>query len=164
MRNDERERMDREARNIDRTTREVVEGKERLTLSEEELALRKQAHLAGEVDVRKTVETEHVRESVPLSHEEVIVERHAVTPGMHATGRIDGEEEIRVPVSRETVSASKRVVPKEELVVKKREVVENEVVDADLRRERAEISRQGDVEIREDGFRADDARTGRDRI
>ena len=159
MRNDERDRLDRDR--LD-TTREVA-GEERLTLSEEELAIRKQTHQAGAVDVRKTVETEHVRESVPVSHEEVVIEHRPVS-GMHATGAIS-EEEIRVPVSREHVTAEKNVVAKEELVVRKREVVENEVVDADLRRERAEIERHGDVEIRDGGMRADEANRDRtDRI
>ena len=44
----------------------------------------------------------------------------------------------------------KRTVPKEELVVKKQQVVENETVEADLRRERADVHRQGDVDLRRD--------------
>jgi stress response protein YsnF len=39
----------------------------------------------------------------------------------------------------------KRVVPREELVVRKREVQEREVVEADLRRERIDVNRDGDA-------------------
>lgn len=126
--------------------REVVEGEAHLTLSEEELAIAKQSRAAGEVEVEKHVETEHVREVVPIMHEEVTVERRPVTGMVDAT---IGEEEIHIPLTEEEVVASKRVVAKEELVVKKQQVVENEVVEADLRSERAEIHREGEVEIRE---------------
>lgn len=138
--------------------RREVAGEEHLTLSEEELALRKQRMQAGEVDIRKRVETEHVRETVPLRHEEAVIERRPLTgaEAMNTEARIEGDE-IRIPLSEEEVTMEKRVVPKEELVVKKREVVENEVVEADLRRERAEVTREGDVDIRE-------TRTDRDRI
>jgi uncharacterized protein (TIGR02271 family) len=122
------------------TARGATSGEARITLSEEQLAVRKRERAAGAVEVEKHVETQHVRESVPLSHEEVTVERRPVTDPMAATGRI-GEEHIRVPLSSEEAVVDKRVVPKEELVVRKQEVTENEVVEADLRRERAEVHR-----------------------
>jgi uncharacterized protein (TIGR02271 family) len=120
--------------------RSATGGETRVTLSEEELAVRKRARSAGAVEVEKHVETQHVRESVPLAHEEVVVERRPAQGGMVAGGRI-GEEHIRVPLSAEEAVVDKRVVPKEELVVRKQEVTENEVVEADLRRERAEVRR-----------------------
>ncbi|HEV2733353.1 MAG TPA: DUF2382 domain-containing protein, partial [Longimicrobiaceae bacterium] len=43
-----------------------VEEEAHLTLSEEELALRKERHLAGEVEIGKPVETEHVSQQVPV--------------------------------------------------------------------------------------------------
>lgn len=123
----------------------------RLTLSEEELSVGKREVRAGEVEVHKRVETEHVRESVPLRHEEVTVERRPLTgaDALHAEARIEGDE-IRIPIHEEEVVVEKRVVPKEELVVKKREVVENQEVEADLRRERAEVHREGDLNARDD--------------
>jgi uncharacterized protein (TIGR02271 family) len=119
----------------------------RLTLSEEELAVGKREVRAGEVEIDKDVETRHVRENVPVSHDEVIIERRPVT-GMRGEARI-GEEEIRVPVTEEEVVARKRVVPTEEIVARKRQVVENETVEADLRRERAEIHEEGNLRHRE---------------
>lgn len=143
----DRKHNDREvplnAADRDRLEREgVVEKEGRLTLSEEELAVTKQRHAAGEVEIEKEVDTRHVRETVPVMHEEVTVERHAATGVGNA--RIE-EKEIHVPVTKEEVVASKRVVPKEELIVKKQQVVENEVVEADLRHERAEIHEKGDL-------------------
>jgi uncharacterized protein (TIGR02271 family) len=123
-----------------------VEGEERLTLSEEELAVGKRQRAAGEVEVEKEVETRHVRESVPTTHEEVTVERRPAT-GMSGKARIE-EDEVHVPVSEEELVVEKRAVPKEELVVKKQEVIEDETVEADLREERAEVHREGDVDVR----------------
>ncbi len=120
-----------------------------MTLSEEQLAVGRRDHKAGEVEVHKEVETRHVRESVPVMHEEVTVERRPIQDGMHGKARIE-EDEVRMPIHEEELVVDKRVVPTEEIVVKKREVVENETVEADLRRERADISKDGDVNLRDD--------------
>lgn len=125
--------------------RRLDEGEARMTLSEEELAISKRQRAAGEVEVEKEVETRHVRENVPTMHEEVVVERRPATPGMAAQPRIE-EGEVRVPISEEELVVEKRTVPKEELVVKKQQVVENETVEADLRRERADVHREGNVD------------------
>jgi uncharacterized protein (TIGR02271 family) len=124
--------------------RNLAEGEARMTLSEEELAVGKREVRAGEVEIDKDVETRHVRENVPVEHEEVVVERRPATPGMGANARIE-EGEIHVPVTEEELVVEKRAVPKEELVVKKQEVVEEETVEADLRRERADVREEGNV-------------------
>ena len=111
----------------------------RLTLSREELAVGTQRVESGEATLRKTVETEHVRQSVPVQHEEVRVERRPLDASSGADVRI-GEEEISVPLSREEVVVEKRAVPVEEIVVHKDVVTENREVEADLRRERLDDS------------------------
>jgi uncharacterized protein (TIGR02271 family) len=134
----------------------------RLTLNEEQLSVGKRQVEAGEVGVHKTVETQHVHENVQVRHEEVDVERRPITDPMAAgAGRItETEDEIRIPLHAEEVVVEKRVVPTEELVVRKREVVETEGVDAELRRERAEVDREvTDTHLR--GDRLDDDRLDR---
>lgn len=119
----------------------------RLVLSEEELAVGTRQVAAGEVEVGKRVETQHVTENVQLRHDEVDIERRPITDGMVAAGQAQiGEQDIRIPLHSEEAVVEKRVVPKEEIVVRTREVVENETVEADLRTERAEIHREGAVE------------------
>jgi uncharacterized protein (TIGR02271 family) len=127
------------------------EGEPRLTLAEEELEIQKRRHQAGEVDIRKHVETEHVRKQVPVMHEEVTVERRPVEGEMRtANARIGEDQEIRIPVTEEEVVVQKRPVVKEELIVKKHEVQGERTVEADVRRERAEIEREGDVDLRDE--------------
>ena len=122
---------------------------ERLTLSEEELAIGKREVRAGEVEVEKRVETEHVRREVPLTHEEVTVERRPIEGGMVAGGaNTIGEDHIRVGLTAEEAVVEKRVVPKEELVVRKQEVTEERTVEADLRTERAEVREINAHEVR----------------
>ena len=130
----------------------------RLVLNEEQLAIGKREVSGGEVGVHKHVETQHVHENVQLRHEEVEVERRPITDGYAATGGTIGQDEdIRIQLHAEEAVVEKRVVPTEELVVRKREVVENQPVDATLRRERAEVDRDT-THLRDD--RLDDGRTG----
>lgn len=125
-----------------------TEREARLTLSEEELAVGKRRVASGEVEVGKRVETQHVRESVPVTREEVTIERRPAT-GMSTAPTIE-EGEIHVPLSHEEVIVEKRVVPKEELVIKKHQVQGEQVVEDEVRRERVEVNRTGDVNLRED--------------
>jgi uncharacterized protein (TIGR02271 family) len=132
--------------------RRNMEGNEaRLTLSEEELAVRKQRMAAGEVDIHKRVETEHVSTPVTTMREEAVIERRPISDAtlQAGTARIEGDE-IRIPLMEEEVIVEKRVVPTEELVVRKHTVQETETVEADLRKERVDIDRQGDVQLRDE--------------
>lgn len=107
----------------------------RLTLSEEQLAVGKREVQAGEVNLRKTVETQHVQQQVGLSRDEVTIERRPLSAS-DAQNVTIGEETIRVPLTREEAIVEKRVVPTEEILVNTREVTENQTVEADLRKER----------------------------
>ena len=107
--------------------------------SEEELAIGKRSVEAGAVNVRKTVETEHVSREVPVTREEVTVERRPVNERVAADAIEIRDQEIRVPVREEEVVAEKRAVVKEEIVVKKNAVEGTERVEADLRRERVDV-------------------------
>jgi uncharacterized protein (TIGR02271 family) len=110
----------------------------RVTRSEEELAIGKRSVQAGEAYLRKTVETEHVRREVPVTREEVTVERRPLSADA-ATDVTISEDEIRVPVMEEEVVTQKRVVPKEEVVIRKRAVTDTEIVEDDVRRERVDV-------------------------
>jgi uncharacterized protein (TIGR02271 family) len=122
-----------------RTAARRTEGEAQVTRAEEELAVGKRQVQAGEVGVRKTVETERVREQVPITREEVEIERRPVEAGADV-GRVDvREDEIRVPLMAEEVVAEKRVVPKEQLIIRKRPVTRQQTVEADVRKERIEV-------------------------
>jgi uncharacterized protein (TIGR02271 family) len=120
-------------------------GEQRLTLAEEELRIGKRRVQAGEVALHKTVDVERVQQTIALMHEEVTIERRAVTdPNASFEVQIT-DDEIRIPIISEEVVIEKRVVGKEEVVVRTRQVTENQTVEADLRRERLEIDRNVDT-------------------
>jgi uncharacterized protein (TIGR02271 family) len=123
-----------------------TEREEHVTLSEEQLAVGKRQN-QGAVNVSKHVETEHVREDIPVTREEVTVERRPVQGGMEGRAQI-GEEDIRIPVTEEKLVAEKRTVAKEELVVKKHQVTDSEIVEADLRKEHADVRREENINSR----------------
>ena len=121
---------------------------ERIELSEEELRARTETAKAGEVGVRKDVVTEQRTMDVPVTREEVDVQRRPVE--RRPTDRPIGEgEEIRVPVQEEKVRVEKEPVVKEEIDVGKRQVQETEQVSGTVRREEARVESEGDVERRE---------------
>ena len=117
-----------------------AQGEQRLTLAEEQLAVGKRQTSAGEVELHKTVETERVQEQVQLRHDEVSVERRPVTDPSLVSGQAQiGEDEIRIPIMEEQVVMQKILVPREEIIVRKSAVVENQTVQADVRRERLDV-------------------------
>jgi uncharacterized protein (TIGR02271 family) len=122
----------------------------RLTLAEEQLAVGKRQVESGAAYLRKTVETEHVRESVPVQREELRVERHPLDADARTDVQIGGDE-IRIPLVREELVVEKRAVPVEEVVLRKEVVTEERTVEADLRRERLDESALNDASRRAAG-------------
>jgi uncharacterized protein (TIGR02271 family) len=116
----------------------------RLTRSEEELRIGKREVEAGEVVVAKHVETERVREDVPVERERVRVERRPVSSDAYASADITADE-IRVPVVEEELVIEKRPVVREEIVISKERLTDTETVDTELRRERVDVT--GDTEL-----------------
>ena len=116
-----------------------------ITRSEEELAIGKRRAETGAVEARKTVETEHVRERVPVRREEAEIERRPISADAARSGEVQvGEDEIRVPLMGEEVVAEKRAVPKEEVVIRKKAVEDTKTIEADLRRERVDVNKSAD--------------------
>ncbi len=122
----------------------------RLTRAEEELRIGKRAVQKGDVRIGKHVETEHVSQPVSRKRERVDVERRPVSGG-NAEARIgSGQQETRVPIVEEEVVVEKRPVVKEELVVNKETVEDTQNVEADLRKERVDVEREGDTKVNKD--------------
>jgi uncharacterized protein (TIGR02271 family) len=120
-----------------------------ITRSEEQLAVGKRPVKQGEVEVQKHVETEHVKKAVPVTHEEVRVERRPAGPGATAAPTVQ-DDEIHVPVMGEEVVVEKRVVPKEEVVIHKEAVRDTKTVEADLRKEKLDVDRNVDRNVDRD--------------
>jgi len=114
-------------------------------LREEELTARKQSVEAGEVRVGTEVTSQQRTVDVPVTHEEVTIERHAVNR-RPADGSIgDQSKTIAIPVSEEQVSVEKRAVVYEEIEVGKRAVQQTQQVSGTVRKELVDVDAEGDV-------------------
>jgi uncharacterized protein (TIGR02271 family) len=120
-----------------------------LELREEELEARKEAVETGQVRIGKDVVAESRTLEVPVTREEVTIQRRPVE-GRPAEGSIgDDADTLRVPVREDRVTAEKRVVVTEEISVGKQQVQDTERVSGTVRREEARIDIDGDVEVDE---------------
>jgi uncharacterized protein (TIGR02271 family) len=127
------------------------EGKERLELREEDLRAAKERVQTGEARVRKEVVSEEKTIDVPVTREEVVVERRPVSGRPAAGADLKEGEEIRIPVTEEKVRVEKTPVVKEEVTVGKRRVQETERVRDTVRREEVRVEEEGDAHLRERG-------------
>ena len=110
------------------------ENPERIQLLGEVLRVHKDRVSRGEVSIRKEVVTDTQTVQVPVTREELVIERHPGGETPAHDGSI-GESEIRVPLSEERASLDKSTVVREEVSVGKRAVEEVRDVAADVRRE-----------------------------
>jgi uncharacterized protein (TIGR02271 family) len=125
------------------------EGPDRLQLREEQLDVGKERVQAGEVRLRKEVVTEQRNVEVPVTREEVVIERHAAEDDEPAEGAIGEGEEVRIPLMEEEVRVEKTPVVREEVSVRKRQVQDSEQVSETVRREEARIESRGDARMTE---------------
>jgi len=114
-----------------------------LRLREEELRANKETVQTGEVGVSKDVVTEQRTLDVPVTREEVYVDRHPVDRRPADRPIEERGETIDVPVHEEQVTLEKQPVVYEEVEVNKRPVQETQQVSGTVRREEARIEQEG---------------------
>lgn len=119
---------------------------ETLSLREEELDIAKDKVKAGEVSLHKEIVEEAKSVDVPVTHEEVVIERRALNNELSDTP-IGEEETIHIPVTEETVEVGKHTVITGEISAHKREVEEMKHIDETIRREEARVDVDGDPNI-----------------
>ena len=100
----------------------------------EVLRVQKDRVSRGEVRIRKEVITETQTVQVPVTREELVVERRPVDQATPATGPI-GESEIRIPLSEERASVNTSTVVREEVAIGKKPIQEVRDLTGEVRRE-----------------------------
>jgi uncharacterized protein (TIGR02271 family) len=94
---------------------------------------------AGEICIRKRVKEEKVQQSVPVMREVFVVEHRTPTGVADSSAGVAEPDEIsRVTLYREEIVKQRRLVPTEEVIVRKKVVTEHETVGATLRSEHVE--------------------------
>ncbi|MBA2559580.1 MAG: DUF2382 domain-containing protein [Propionibacteriales bacterium] len=117
-----------------------------MTLSEERVQVGTQKREAGRARLRKHVVTENVTQTVPVSREEVVIEREPITAENRdqATAGPDiSEEEHEVVLTEEVPVVQKTVEPVERVRLDTRETTTEETVTEEVRKEQVETD--GDV-------------------
>ena len=112
-----------------------------MTRSEEELRVGTQQREAGRARLHKYVVTEQVTQTVPVSHEEVRVEREPITEGNRdqaLSGSDISEEEHEVVLHAEEPVVEKRAVAKERVRLDTETVTEDREISEEVRKEQIE--------------------------
>ena len=122
---------------------------EAMTRSEERMRVGTTSEETGRARLRKHVVTEHQQMTVPVSREEVRVEREPITDAnreaaMHGTDITEAEHEVVLHAERPV--ADTVVEPVERVRLGKQTVTEQQTVEGDVRKERIDFDGvEGDV-------------------
>jgi uncharacterized protein (TIGR02271 family) len=122
-----------------------------MTRSEEQLNVGTRSEEIGRARLRKYVVTENATETVPVSREEVRVEREPITDanvGNALDGPAISEEEHEVTLRAERPVVEKEAVPVERVRLDKETVADTETVSADLRKEQIDVDGAADADRR----------------
>ena len=114
---------------------------EAMTVSEERLRVGTEKRESGRARLRKYVVTENVTKTVPVSHEEVRVEREPITDanvGAAKSGPDISEEEHEVVLHEERPVVEKDVVPTERVRLTKETTTHDETVSGEVRKEQVD--------------------------
>lgn len=119
-----------------------------VTRVEEEMRVRTEEHESGKVRVHKYVESEAVEQVVPRRIERADVGEHV--PAVEGdSGEIEvlDDGSVSIPIFEEELVVTKRLVVRERVIVRKVTEIDEHRLQTELRKERVEISGEGDAEI-----------------
>jgi uncharacterized protein (TIGR02271 family) len=126
-----------------------------MTRSEEQLRVGTEAQAVGRARLRKHVVTEHQQVTVPVSREEVTVEREPITDanrGAAYDGPEISEEEHEVTLHTERPVVDTEAVPVERVKLGTQTVTDQETVGGEVRKEQIEVDtddpRLSDTDVR----------------
>ena len=113
----------------------------RIPLIEERLIVSKRTS-TSEATITKEPVTETKTVEVPVTHEELTVERRPASESSRATTErpVQSKTDAKVQLTREDVQVTKEPYVKEEVVVKKRPVTETKTVSDTLTSEKVDVS------------------------
>lgn len=133
--------------NDDKKKRDVksVDDK-KIQLKKEELDIIKNKIKIGDVEIGKEIVSEVKDIGVPITHEEVVIERRSLD-NEPTSDRIIEEEKYTIPVMDEVVDVDKHTVIIGEVSAHKHEIEDERHIKETLRKEEARIHTDGDANI-----------------
>ena len=121
------------------TTYERDTNEERIPLSEERLDVSKESQ-EDQATITKKPVTETKTVEVPLTREEVSIERRPASGQTEAQSPIQSEKDIKIPLKREEAKVSKKPYLKEEAVIKKKAFTDTKEITEDVTSEELDTS------------------------
>ena len=135
----------------DHAIKEKTDDAAKLSLRKEELDISKSRVQKGDVEIGKEILEERKEVDVPVSREEVVIERRSIN-NEASDCPITSEETIKIPVSEEKVDVDKHTVVTGEILARKHELENTAHIDETLKREEARINKTGDANIIDNGI------------
>jgi len=111
----------------------------KIPLIEERLNVSKRTS-TSEITINKEPVTETKTVEVPVTHEELRVERRPASESSTNERPVQSETKFQVPVNKEEVQVTKEPFVKEEVVIKKEPVTETKTVSDTVMREEVDVS------------------------
>jgi uncharacterized protein (TIGR02271 family) len=121
--------LEQETKQQTTETKEEVE--ENIPLTEERLDVSKKSQ-ENQATITKKPVTETKTVEVPLTREEVSIERRPPSGQTEAQSPIQSEQDIKIPLKREEAEVIKKPYVKEEVAVKKKKVTDKKKVTEDV--------------------------------
>jgi uncharacterized protein (TIGR02271 family) len=129
----------------DKTVGREAEEDTTVPLTEEKLDVSKRAS-TREATVTKEPVTETKTVEVPVTHEEISVERRPASGSTAAEKPVQSRTETKVPLKKEEVEVTKQPYVKEEVAVKKKPVTETRTVSDEVTSEKVKVKGAGGEE------------------
>ena len=125
--------------NKENSTKQEESESSHIPLIEEKLNISKREVTYKEATLIKEPVTEMKTVEVPVTHEELIVERRppteATTSQDELKSPVTTKEEIKIPLKKEEIEVRKEPYVKEEIVIKKRRVAETKTITEEVKSE-----------------------------
>jgi uncharacterized protein (TIGR02271 family) len=121
--------------------------------SEEQLRIANSTEQLGTARAVKSVDTERVETRVQRGSEHADTELLPVPDAEADSGQVETlpDGSLSIPVFEEQIVVTKRLVVRERVVVRKHTVYEDQVVSAELKRERLEVEGDDGVVVHDEG-------------
>ena len=132
--------------NKEESKKETTDNDAKLLLRKEKLDIAKSRVQKGEVEFGKEIIEEEKSVDVPVTREEIVIERKSLN-NEASDSPITDEETIRIPVSEEIVNVDKHTVVTGEISAHKRDIEDTRHIDETLKREEARINKIGNPDV-----------------
>jgi uncharacterized protein (TIGR02271 family) len=118
----------------------------------EVLRVHKDRIKSGEVRIRKEVHATTQTVEVPVTREELVIERVPVSGQVAATDAAFRGEEIRIPLSEERASVTKEAVVRDEVRVGKKQITDVETLSEQVRSEELKVDEDASNTVKSSSY------------